>query len=59
MMILEATRFLLQAGAMGEGGERGFKDLTRMAEKQDAKGLKEKLHELVPEYTPQDSESIL
>ena len=39
--------------------EKGVKDLTRMAEKQDAKGLKEKLHELVPEYTPQDTECVL
>jgi hypothetical protein len=33
-------------------------ELEKIAVRQDAKGIKIKLKELVPEYTPQENESV-
>ncbi len=38
---------------------QGVEDLYRLSNKQDARGIREKLMELVPEYKPQDSECVL
>ena len=39
--------------------KQGLEDLYKLAEAQDANGIKEKLKEIVPEYDPQDTECVL
>jgi hypothetical protein len=37
----------------------GIEELYKLADQQDARGIREKLKELAPEYTPQETECVL
>lgn len=45
--------------AFGQWLARGVDDLFRLADKQDGHGIREKLHDLVPEYEPQEAGCVL
>jgi nucleoside-diphosphate-sugar epimerase len=60
MSIEEAAQFILQAGAMGKGGDGiGLEELKNhlqglkiTAKAYDARGIKEVLQSIIPEYIP-------
>jgi len=39
--------------------EKSLEELTTLASKHDAAGIKKKLHELIPEYSPKETQAIL
>lgn len=54
-----------ESGVKGQGGkcsgllDQKIDELVRLANGHDARGIKKKLKEIVPEYEPQDTESVL
>jgi len=62
VMVLRSNIFFNGATNSQEAREhlyRELDDLLKIAERHDAKGIKIKLKEIVPEYTPQENEAVL
>lgn len=63
IMVLRNTHHLWEGYGDQDGYLRwlydGIEELKQLAMKQDAEGIRRKLKELVPEYTPQEGECVL
>jgi FlaA1/EpsC-like NDP-sugar epimerase len=62
VMVLRSNIFFNGAKNLQEAKEnlyRKLDDLLKIAARHDAKGIKVKLKEIVPEYTPQENEAVL
>jgi len=62
VMVLRSSNHLNDAGYLEETRKKLYREIDELAEIaacHDAKGIKNKLKEIVPEFTPQDSEGVL
>ena len=62
VMVLRSSSHLNEAGYLQEARRRLYLDIDELAEiaaRHDAKGIKAKLKEIVPEFTPQENEGVL
>ena len=62
VMVLSSNRYFNDAKSPEEAQVllyRELDELTQKAKMHDAKGIKTKLKEIVPEFTPQENESVL
>ena len=62
VMVLRSNGYLNGATSREEGKKNlyaGIEELRKLAEDHDAAGIKNKLHKIVPEYIPQENDSVL
>jgi len=62
VMVLRSSNHFNGAGSPQSAKEclyREIDELVEIAARHDAKGIKAKLKEIVPEFTPQENESVL
>lgn len=62
VMVLRSSSHLNEAGYLQEARRRLYRDIDELAEiaaRHDARGIKTKLKEMVPEFAPQENEGVL
>lgn len=62
VMVLKSNKYFNGSGNPQEAKKnlyRELDELVKIANRHDTKGIKEKLKEIVPEYTPQENEGVL